>query len=371
MAVTGKDLIKVMEEWAPRSLAVDKDRIGLQVGDPQAEVKGVMLALDVTEEVVDEAIEKGANWIVAHHAVIFRPLTDLRTDRPAGRLYRKILKHDLQVYVAHTNLDAAPDGVNDVLCDQLGLKERQVLLPTRSSRLQKLVVFIPKDHHEEVLRGLARAGAGWIGNYSHCTFNLDGTGTFLPEDGTQPYIGKQGELARVGEVRLETVITEEIREDVLEALFAVHPYEEPAYDLYPLDLPGAVEGIGRIGKLPQPMSLKELAHQLTKAYRISGLRMVGDGEGLVSTVAVLGGSGGRYYPEAIKGGADVYITGDLDHHTALDAAAEGLSLLDPGHHVEHLVLEKVREKLTKSTSLTGVPVFVTQVNTDPFQYIVG
>ena len=369
MVVKGKDLIHVMEEWAPVSLAVENDRIGLQVGDPEAQVDGILLALDVTEEVVDEAIRIGANWIVAHHAVIFRPLKDLRTDKPAGRLYSKLLKHDIHVFIAHTNLDSARDGVNDLLCEKLGLEQTRVMIPTRTRQLQKLVVFVPETHHDHVLRAVCEAGAGWIGNYSHCTFNLDGTGTFLPGAGTDPFIGKQGELEQVREVRLETVISGEIRDRVVAAMMKAHPYEEPAYDLYPLDLPGEVDGLGRVGTLPRRMKLKELALKLKEAYRIPGLRMVGDGEREVSRVAVLGGSGGRYYPEAKALGADVYITGDLDHHTALDALADGLSLLDPGHHVEHLVLDRIGQKLKENAHLKKVPVQVTTVDTNPFNYI--
>ncbi|SMO50086.1 Nif3-like dinuclear metal center hexameric protein [Melghirimyces algeriensis] len=368
MVIKGKDLIHVMESWAPQSLAMKNDRIGLQVGHPESEVKGILLALDITEEIVEEAIQRGANWIIAHHAVIFQPLKDLRTDKPAGRIYKKLLKHDINVYIAHTNLDAAKDGVNDVLCEKLNLQETKPLIPTQTYRLKKLIVFIPEDHHENVLHAMARAGAGWIGNYSHCTFNLNGTGTFLPREGTNPYIGKKGQLERVKEVRLETVITEDIQDEVVEAMLQSHPYEEPAYDIYPLDLPGKIDGIGRIGMLPEPVTLKELALKLKEAYRISGLRMVGKGEERVSKVAVLGGSGGRYYPEVKRLGADVYITGDLDHHTALDALAEGLNLLDPGHHVEHLVLERMGEKLSQFFS-QDVPIQVTQVNTDPFQFI--
>ena len=213
------------------------------------------------------------------------------------------------------------------------------MIPTRTRQLQKLVVFVPETHHDQVLRAVCEAGAGWIGNYSHCTFNLDGTGTFLLEAGPDPFIGKQGELEQVREVRLETVISGEIRDRVVAAMMKAHPYEEPAYDLYPLDLPGEVDGLGRVGTLPRRMKLKELALKLKEAYRIPGLRMVGDGEREVSRVAVLGGSGGRYYPEGKSiGGRCLHHRGSGSSYSALDALADGLSLLDPGHHVEHLVL---------------------------------
>lgn len=358
-----------MEQLSPSALAVEKDRIGLQVGNPDAEVKGILLALDVTEAVVDEAIRLGTNWIIAHHAVLFRPLSDLRQDRPAGRLFAKLLKHDIQVYVAHTNLDSAPGGVNDVLADKLGLTNLRVMIPTHRETYKKVVVTIPKDHHEAVLQAMCEAGAGWIGNYSHCTFNLLGTGTFRPEEGTNPFIGTQGALERVEEVRLETIVPSRIQSRVVQALIDAHPYEEPAYDLYPLDLEGPKQGLGRIGRLEHPLSLGDFAGRVKEAYGLSHLRSVGNPDIAVTTVAVLGGSGGRYWQEAKRQGADVYITGDLDHHTALDAREAGLCLLDPGHHVEHWVLEPLKQLLVNSGEWEEKQIYVTSVNTNPFQFV--
>lgn len=369
MAPTGRELIAQIEAFAPLDLAVEKDRIGLQVGDPDAKVNGVLLALDVTEEVVDEAIRLGANWILCHHAVLFRPLYDLRRDRPGGRLIAKLLKHDLQVYVAHTNLDSAPGGVNDVLAEKLGLINARVLLPVHRETYKKLVVTIPKAHHEPVLQAICQAGAGWIGNYSHCTFNLDGIGTFLPEEGTNPFIGTRGSLERVEEVRLETIVPARLQSDVVRALIEAHPYEEPAYDIYPLELEGSVQGLGRIGQLQQPVPLQELAQRVKEAYGLTHLRLVGNPDASVTTVAVLGGSGGRYWTDAKKQGADVYITGDLDHHTALDAREAGLCLLDPGHHVEHWVLPPLKRMLLDSGKWEENRIHITSVNTNPFQFL--
>ncbi|PTM59453.1 Nif3-like dinuclear metal center hexameric protein [Desmospora activa] len=369
MATTGRKLIAQMERLSPPVLAMEKDRIGLQVGDPEAEVKGVLLALDVTEAVVDEAIALGANWIIAHHAVIFRPLGDLRRDRPAGRLFAKLLKHDIQVYVAHTNFDSATGGVNDVLAQKLGLTETDVLIPVHRETYKKLVVTIPKDHHDAVLQAICKAGAGWIGNYSHCTFNLEGTGTFRPEEGTDPYIGEQGQLERVGEVRLETIVPTTIQTRVVSALIKAHPYEEVAYDLYPLDLEGAVQGLGRVGRLDQTLSLSHLANQVKKAYGLSHLRFVGNPDVRVQTVAVLGGAGGRYWPEAKRLGADVYITGDIDHHTAMDAREAGVCLIDPGHHVEYLALESLRQQLSEMNTEKEITIQVSTIETSPFSFV--
>jgi dinuclear metal center YbgI/SA1388 family protein len=366
MGIQGRELIRAMEAWAPPRLAVEKDRIGLQVGNPDAEIRGVLVTLDVTEDVVDEAIRLGANWIVAHHAVIYKPVSSLRTDRPAGRLYQKLLQHQIQVYIAHTNLDTADDGVNDVLAERLGLQETEVLLPHIHERLKKIVVFVPEDHHEAVLNAMCAAGAGWIGQYSHCTFNVNGTGTFLPREGTNPYIGEQGKLERVKEIRLETIITESIQSRVIRAMLDAHPYEEVAYDLYPLDNPGPAMGLGRVGNLPQPVTLRQLAEQVKSAYEIDGVRFVGDPDRQVRRVAIMGGSGGRFYSAALDQQADVYITGDIDFHTAQDALADGLCLIDPGHHVERWVVPRVCEKLR--AALPDVTITPSKVDTNPFRF---
>lgn len=369
VALRGESLIRALEEWAPPALAVERDPIGLQVGDPGAEVTGVLVTLDVTEEVVDEALRLGANWIVSHHALIYRPLHHLRGDRPAGRLAAKLLKNGINVYVAHTNLDTAAGGVNDVLAEKLGLENAEVLAPHFRERLKKIVVFVPEDHHMNVLNAMCEAGAGWIGNYSHCTFNSRGTGTFLPREGTNPYIGQQGKLEQVEEVRLETIVPESAQARVVQAMLEAHPYEEVAYDIYPLDLPGRSFGLGRIGRLPEKTRLKDLAERVKQAYGIPALRLVGDPDRPVSTVAVLGGSGGRYARTALERGADVFITGDIDYHTALDALASGLALIDPGHHVERLVLERVCQILREKWAPPGMKVVPTNVHRDPFQFL--
>jgi dinuclear metal center YbgI/SA1388 family protein len=368
MSFRGKELIKVMERYAPSSLAVEKDRIGLQVGDPASEVRGVLVTLDINEEVADEAIRLGANWIITHHAVIWQPLKEIRTDRPAGRLMAKLLKHDLNVFAAHTNLDAADDGVNDALAERLGLRELSVLTSYREEKLKKLVVFVPEDHHQKVLEAVSEAGAGWIGNYSHCTFNVEGTGTFLPRESANPFIGRQGELETVKEIRLETVFAERIQKQVIEAMLAAHPYEEVAYDIYPLDLPGKPTGFGRVGILPKPLPLGEFARQVKQAYGVDGVRMVGDPTKEVRKVAILGGSGGRYFHDALRAGADVYITGDVDYHTAQDAWQHGLAIIDPGHHVERWVVERVVSRLARELG-DSIPVHASQVDTNPFQFL--
>lgn len=368
MEIQGNQLIQIMSQIAPPAFAVEKDRIGLQLGDPQVPVKKVLVTLDVTEEVVEEAIAQGCNWIVAHHAIIFHPLTQIRLDQPHGRLLSKLIQHQIQVFIAHTNLDAATHGVNDVLADLLGLQNTKVLVPYKEDRYLKLVVFVPESHKENMRQVLGDAGAGFIGKYSHCSFSSLGTGTFLPQTGTDPYIGEVGKLEKVSEVRLETIFLESEREQIITAMKEAHPYEEVAYDLYPLALSGEPIGFGKVGDLEYPISLGEFAQQVKSAYRVEGLRMVGDPTKMVKRVALLGGSGSRHVTDALRERADVYLTGDIDFHTAQDALAAGISLLDPGHHVEFLAMSELATQLQKHLP-NEVSVQLSSVDTNPFRFV--
>lgn len=371
MLANGQYIIQTVEKLAPKSLAMEGDKIGLHVGTLQKPVKKVMVALDVLEEVVDEAIAEGVDLIVAHHAVIYRPLKQIRTDLPQGRLFEKLLKHDIAVYTAHTNLDVAEGGMNDWLAEELGLTEVEVLDPLHTDALKKLVVFVPASHQDAVFQAISAAGAGWIGNYSHCSFQLAGTGTFLPQDGTHPYIGAKGQLERVEEVRIETVIPASRQSAVLAAMKAAHPYEEVAYDIYPLDLPGKALGIGRIGKLAQPVTLRELAQLVKERFSLTGLRVVGPLDERVKKVAIVGGDGNSFVGRAAFRGADVFITGDINYHVAHDAAASGLSLIDPGHNIEKIMKQKLGEYLSKQLQKDGyaTEVIASQTHTDPFQFV--
>lgn len=368
MAMRGGELMAILEGMAPPNWSVPKDRIGLQVGDPQAEVKGILCSLDVTEEVVDEAVRLGANWIVAHHAVLFRPLSQLRTDEPKGRLLTKALAHQIQIYIAHTNLDTAPGGVNDVLAERLSLLDLEPLDVHWREALFKLAVYVPLAEEEKVRLALGAAGAGWIGQYSDCTFRVQGVGTFLPREGTQPYIGEQGRLEQVEEVRIETIVRQQDLKQVLDAMQSAHPYEEVAYDLYPLANQGEEHGLGRIGRLSQPLTLEQLAQQVKERYQVEGLRFVGSKEKKIRRVAILGGSGANYWPQALAKGADVLITGDVGFHAAQDALAAGIALIDPGHHVEVLAIQPWADRI-KQLLAQNISIFVSQVDSNPFSFM--
>jgi dinuclear metal center YbgI/SA1388 family protein len=371
MLAKGQTVIQLFEEWAPKHIAMADDKIGLQLGTLQKDITGVLVALDVTDAVVDEAIRLGANLILAHHAIIFRPLAHLQTDTPAGRLYAKLIKHDIAVYIAHTNLDVAAGGVNDMLAKALGLEATGHLEDVHTEKLKKLVVFVPETHHEAVLQALFQAGAGWIGNYSHCSFNIPGTGTFLPQEGAQPFIGESGKLERAQEIRVETIVPESTERRVVQAMLKAHPYEEVAYDLYPMDLKGRTLGLGRVGKLAEPVTLGSFAAAVKERLDLPAVRVVGDLQKQVRKVAVLGGSGGRYVRHAQFAGAEVLVTGDIDYHTAHDAAAAGMCIIDAGHNIEKIMKLGVSDVLRGKLAERGyaTPVAPSAVSTEVFQFV--
>lgn len=371
MYAKGQTVIGYMEQLAPKHLAEEWDNIGLQLGSLQKEITGVLVALDVNDAVVDEAIERGCNLIIAHHAIIFRPIKGIQTDSKMGKLYEKLIKNDIAVYISHTNLDVAEGGMNDWMAEVLGIENGAPIKDIHNDKLSKLVVFVPKDHHQKVLDAVLDAGAGWIGNYSHCSFNIEGYGTFIPQEGSDPFIGESGKMERAEEVRIETIVPLSIRNKVVQAMLKAHPYEEVAYDLYSMDLKGRSLGLGRVGKLKEPTTLGEFVEIVKSGLKVDHVRVVGDLNRPVRKAAVMGGSGAKYYNSAIFKGADVLVTGDIDYHTAMDADLAGIALIDPGHNAEKIMKEKVAEwlqgKLAEKKCDTAV--YASQLNTEPFKFL--
>lgn len=370
MYAKGGAIIQLMEEFAPKSYAVPDDKIGLQLGTLNKEITKVLVALDVTDEVVNEAIEAGAELIIAHHAIIYRPLSHLRTDLPTGRLYEKLIKNDIAVYIAHTNLDVTSGGINDMMAEALGMKETSPLEVIYTESLKKVVVFVPTTHADAVREAMFRAGGGWIGGYSHCSFNVEGTGTFMPGAGTNPFIGEQNKLERAAEVRIETVVTSSVERKVIQAMIKAHPYEEVAYDLYPLEITGPSLGLGRAGKLAAPVTLSELCESVKTSFDVPAVRVVGDLNRTIRKAAVLGGSGKGYISHALFAGADVLITGDIDYHAAHDALAAGIALIDPGHNVEKIMKQGVAKVLSAKLEEKkwATKVIASSVDTEPFRF---
>lgn len=360
-------LFQALEKWAPKSFAYDWDNVGLQVGSKTHVTKNVLVTLDVNDEVVDEAIENGVNVIIAHHPMLFKPLKSIDYNSVKGSLIRKLIKHDITVYASHTNLDVAEGGVNDLLSDALELENVKPLLTTHIEPLIKLAVFTPVDYVQQVVDALSEAGAGHIGNYSHCTFQSAGTGTFKPLEGANPYIGSTNKLEHVDELKIETIVPEPIIDKVVNAMLAAHPYEEVAYDLYPLKNKGKTYGIGRVGLLSQTMKLEQLIHKVKKQLNVNHLRFTGNLTKEVKRVAILGGSGEKFIEAAKNANCDVYITGDITFHHAQDAKELNIALIDAGHYIEQIMKEATKQYI--ENKFPTLKVIVSKVNTDPFQFL--
>ncbi len=373
MPVKAQVLISAMEAWAPKRLAADWDNVGLQVGDPADDVYGVLVTLDVDEAALAEAEEAGANFVVTHHPLIFKPISHLRRDLPLGRLISKAVAGGVGVYAAHTNLDSARGGVNDTLAAALGLADTEVLSATYEEPLIKLAVFVPRGHAEAVREALARAGAGHIGNYSDTAFWIEGKGFFRPQEGTHPYIGEHDKLEEVEEVRLETILPRGLTGKVVKAMLAAHPYEEVAYDLYPLANSGEPFGLGRIGLLPGETDLQAMAAKVKDVLGVAQVGVVGDRERSIKKVAVCGGSGGGLIHQAAFRGADLFITGDIKYHDAQEARQLDLAIIDAGHFAtERVILPVLAEKLRQALVGAGhpeVPVTVAGSGKDPFEIL--
>jgi len=372
MPVKCGEIFKMIEELAPRRLAEGWDNTGLQVGDPRAEVYRVLLALDVGLDVAMEAKEKGAGLIVSHHPLFLKPFGFIGLHRPEGELITFLIRNNITVYAAHTNLDSAVGGVNDVLAEKLGLSETSVLQQAGRERYIKLTVFVPPGHVEQVREAIVAAGAGWIGNYSHCTFMTPGMGTFKPLEGTSPFIGKTGEVERVEEFRLETIVSASRLDVVIRAMLEAHPYEEVAYELYSLKNQGPAYGPGRVGVLPESVSFPEFALRVKAFLGLPAVRLGGSYGDAVRKVAVCGGSGADLWPAAVQAGADTFITGDLKHHTARDMLSAGLKFVDAGHYgTEAVILPAMQSYLAGHCRRLDIDVeiLLSQTNTDPFVYL--
>ncbi|RYL91592.1 Nif3-like dinuclear metal center hexameric protein [Sporolactobacillus sp. THM7-4] len=369
--ISGQELIQRFEEWVPERLAFENDKIGLLIGTLNKKIRKVMVTLDVLENVADEAAEKQVDLIVAHHPVIFHPLKNVRSDEGQGKIVTKCIKHDVAVYAAHTNLDIAEGGVNDMLAEKLSLNGTEILKPTYHEPLYKLAVYVPETHLERVRKAIGEAGAGAIGNYSHCTFSSKGEGTFLPHEGTHPFIGRAGDLEKVSEQKIETIVPESLLDKVVRKMLLAHPYEEVAYDIYPLKNEGKQYGLGRIGKLNEPVTFEEYCCQVKEKLGLDGLRAVGNLKEKIQTVAVSGGDGNSLIPYAKYRGADVLITGDIYYHTAHDAILSGLKVIDAGHYIESVMKKGVQLYLQNVIREKGynTEVIVSESVTNPFQFI--
>ncbi len=369
MPATCRDIIDIIEAAAPPCMAEKWDNTGLQLGHPDKQVKKVMVAIDLLEEVAREAVEKQVDMIVTHHPFILKPVKSIREDHFTGKVASMLIRNGISLYCAHTNLDIAPGGINDMLAEKLELGDTRVLAETVKEYYNKIVVYVPAGHEDRVRDAMADAGAGWIGNYSHCTFQTQGTGTFKPADGTNPYIGTRGILEKVEEYRLETIVPREITSRVIDAVKDVHPYEEVAYDIFRLENRREGFGLGRIGVLDKEMSLKEFAGRVKELLGLEYVTVSGDLNKAISKVALCGGSGGSLIQQAVARGADVYVTGDIKYHQAHQALSLDMAIVDAGHYgTEKFSADILMGYIIQGARNKGkdIEVIKSCINVDPF-----
>ena len=357
------DVVAVLEDLYPPAWAESWDAVGLVCGDPDAPVRRVLLAVDPVEQVVREAVDGGYDLLLTHHPLYLRGTTSVAATTPKGRVVHALVRAGIGLHVAHTNADVADPGVSDALAARFDLRDLRPLSPRPDAR-DALVTYVPDDAVEQVLDAVAAAGAGRIGDYDRCSWSTSGTGTFRPLPGARPAVGEVGRTQSVAERRLEVVLPRALRRSVLEALRGAHPYEEPAYEVLELvDEPGP-RGLGRVGELPAPTTLRELTRTAAEVLPATawGVRAAGDPDQVVTTLAVCGGSGDSLLREAGRA-ADAYLTADLRHHPASEAP-EGLALLDAAHWAtEHPWLADAARRLSAATTVDAV---VSDTVTDPW-----
>jgi dinuclear metal center YbgI/SA1388 family protein len=329
-----RDVIGVLDALYEPRWAEDWDAVGLVSGDPDQPVRRVLFAVDPVDAVIDEAVTWGADLLVTHHPLLLRGVHSVATTHPKGRSVTALVRAGVALHVAHTNADVARPGVSDALAALLGLEQTRPLRPITEDALDKVVVFAPQAAAEAVIDAMAAAGAGRLGDYERAAFTSEGVGTFRPLTGARPAIGRVGETERVAETRIEMVAPASVLPAVVAALRAAHPYEEPAFDVLPTRaLPGAL-GLGRVGRLPAPETLRAFGERVSTALppTSSGVRIAGDLDALVQTVAVCGGAGDNLFDDVRRAGADAFVTADLRHHPAAEALAHGSpALVDCAH----------------------------------------
>ena len=341
-----REIINSLEQLAPARYAESFDNVGLLVGHKEKQVSKIMLALDASEDVIDQCVEQKVDLLITHHPIIFSPLKRLNWDDLNARRVMKLLENNIACYAIHTNFDIKV--MAEEAARKLNLSNPQILQVTHVQKYKKLVVYVPTDSVDKVRAAMTHEGAGFIGNYSDCTFGAKGTGSFKPLEGTNPYIGKQDELTFTDEVRLETIVKEEDLNRTIQAMLRVHPYEEVAYDIYNLENEVQCEGIGRYGYLKNDMTLSDLVNIVKNQFGVSKVKVWGDVNRKVASVAISPGAGKSMIKDAKKAKVDVFITGDIDHHEALDCVEEGLMIIDAGHFgTEYFMVDIVKEYLKK------------------------
>jgi dinuclear metal center YbgI/SA1388 family protein len=367
---TVRDIADMLEEWAPHEIAWEQDNTGIQCGNPSAPVRGILVALEVTEKVIREARRRHISLIVTHHPLLFRPLSTVNTSGGTGRLLEALLQQQMALIAAHTNIDFARGGTSFALAEALGLQNPAFLVQT--FRLNaKIVTFVPPSHVDRVANAMSDAGAGTIGNYAQCSFRLEGTGTFLGTPASSPTVGTRGVFEHVPETRLEMQVMRRDVPAVVRALKNTHPYEEVACDVYPIENPHPDFGMGVIGNLRRPATLATFLGRIRRKLGSRALRYCGAPAKTLRSVAVCGGSGADLLEQAINSGADAFVTADVKYHAYQEASGR-IALIDAGHYETELPVVAAiatrlhRECLRRRDSL---PVRTTTIRTSPIAYV--
>jgi dinuclear metal center YbgI/SA1388 family protein len=361
------EIIQFLEAVAPPRFQESYDNAGLLMGDKEKTCSGIIVALDVTEEIIEEAAQKNCNLIVAHHPIIFRGIKKLTGNNIVERTVILAIKKEVAIYAIHTNLDNVLHGVNKKIAEKLHLTNCKVLLP-KEGTLKKLVTFAPSKNAEEVRDALFKAGAGTIGNYNECSFNIEGKGTFKPLEGSDPYAGKIGERHLEEEVRIEVIFPEYFENQLINSLKNAHPYEEVAYDIYSLSNVRDDVGSGLIGELEESTASKQFLNILKEKFGIPAIKHTKILKKEIKKVALCGGAGFFLLPQAISSGADIFVTSDIKYHEYFDADNRIL-LADIGHYEsEQFTIELIAEILQKK--LPNFAVLKTEINTNPVSYFI-
>jgi dinuclear metal center YbgI/SA1388 family protein len=359
------DIVSYLETQAPLALQESYDNTGLQTGEYSQIIHAALLTIDVTEEILQEAIEKKANLIITHHPLIFGGLKRITGSSVVEKIVIKAIRNHIAILAVHTNLDNAEGGVNAKLAEKLGLSQCRILQPLKG-KLRKLVTFVPSGHISVVRQAIFDAGAGHIGNYDQCSFNLEGCGTFRGNDHTNPFAGEPGKMHTEKETRLETIYPEWLEPQIIAALMEVHPYEEVAYDIYSLENSFGRTGAGMVGILPAPVDEEDFLKTLKGTFRIPVIRHSPLLNKPVSRVAICGGAGSFLLKDAVSAGADFFISGDIKYHQFFDPAGK-IVMADIGHYEsEQFTKELFYELLTKKFPTFAV--HLSEVNTNPVSY---
>ncbi|MFN0159096.1 MAG: Nif3-like dinuclear metal center hexameric protein [Bacteroidota bacterium] len=368
--MTVENVNSFFDEWAPKSIAWEKDNVGLQVGSLSSRVKGIVVALDATEQVVEEARMKKANLLVTHHPLLFNPVRTVTDRNATGRCIAALVRGGISLYSAHTNLDFTRGGTSFALAEILGLRDVDFL--SHSYRIgRKVVTFVPSLNVEKVATAMARAGAGRIGNYKECSFQTEGTGIFRGNEESRPAVGKKHARETVKETRLEMVAPVWKVDNVIKAMKESHPYEEVAYDVYPLENTSSDFGMGAIGNLEKPLTMQAFIRRVKRNLHIPAVRSSSIPRKNVRRIAVCGGSGSALTQDAVRAGADVFVTADVKYHSFHDAD-QRIAVVDAGHYeteipVMRVVVERLRTWLREHDS--GIPVHLARTITNPVTYV--